>query len=164
MNADIIHRYYDPNTGRYLTPDPHMDPLNVYSYAMNRPCCIIDPFGLYPISLRCPPGWNPSGVPRLLKELGEFEVLVGSEGRSRGTVQIAAPECSSGVKQCQAVEGAQKYEVWSMDLWAIECEKDGEGCSGKMKQTITDMAGSFVAAKTSGQGLVYEGCQCVPGA
>ena len=158
------HRYYDPNTGRYLTPDPHMDPLNVYSYAMNRPCCIIDPFGLYPISLRCPPGWNPSGVPRLLKELGEFEVLVGSEGRSRGTVQIAAPECSSGVKQCQAVEGAQKYEVWSMDLWAIECEKDGEGCSGKMKQTITDMAGSFVAAKTSGQGLVYEGCQCVPGA
>ena len=22
MNADIIHRYYDPNTGRYLTPDP----------------------------------------------------------------------------------------------------------------------------------------------
>ena len=23
MNADIIHRYYDPNTGRYLTPDPY---------------------------------------------------------------------------------------------------------------------------------------------
>ena len=42
------HRYYDPVTGRYLTPDPiGLDEgFNIYVYALNNPVNWIDPYGL----------------------------------------------------------------------------------------------------------------------
>jgi len=43
------HRYYDPRTGRYLTPDPigQLGGINLYVYALNDPTAIFDPFGLF---------------------------------------------------------------------------------------------------------------------
>ena len=43
------HRYYDPNTGRYLTPDPIglAGGLNGYGYAGQDPMGAVDPTGLY---------------------------------------------------------------------------------------------------------------------
>lgn len=42
------HRYYDPSTGRYLTPDPIglAGGINPYLYAGANPIVNIDPFGL----------------------------------------------------------------------------------------------------------------------
>ena len=42
------HRYYDPTTGRYLTPDPIglEGGINLYNYVQNNPTTLIDPFGL----------------------------------------------------------------------------------------------------------------------
>lgn len=42
------HRYYDPKTGRYLTPDPiGLDGgINPYVYSLNNPINLIDPLGL----------------------------------------------------------------------------------------------------------------------
>jgi RHS repeat-associated protein len=42
------HRYYDPSTGRYLTPDPIglAGGLNGYGYAGQDPMGAVDPFGL----------------------------------------------------------------------------------------------------------------------
>ena len=42
------HRYYDPKTGRYLTPDPIglLGGINLYSYAGNNSINATDPFGL----------------------------------------------------------------------------------------------------------------------
>jgi len=45
------HRYYDPSTGRYLTPDPIglAGGLNGYGYAGQDPIRSIDPWGLYTV-------------------------------------------------------------------------------------------------------------------
>lgn len=42
------HRYYDPKTGRYLTPDPIglAGGINLFVYAGNNPINAIDPYGL----------------------------------------------------------------------------------------------------------------------
>ena len=42
------HRYYDPRTGRYITPDPigQVGGINLYPYAENNPINLIDPLGL----------------------------------------------------------------------------------------------------------------------
>jgi len=42
------HRYYDPKTGRYLTPDPIglAGGINLFVYSFNNPINWLDPFGL----------------------------------------------------------------------------------------------------------------------
>ena len=43
-----LNRYYDPNTGRYLSTDPSWTGLNLYAYVFNNPLSWIDPLGLCP--------------------------------------------------------------------------------------------------------------------
>ena len=42
----LRNRYYDPETGRFITEDPAKDGVNWYTYAGNDPVNFIDPWGL----------------------------------------------------------------------------------------------------------------------
>ncbi|MCP4723103.1 MAG: RHS repeat-associated core domain-containing protein [Desulfobacteraceae bacterium] len=46
------HRYYDPETGKYLTPDPIglAGGINPFVYVLNDPVNYVDPYGLLTIS------------------------------------------------------------------------------------------------------------------
>jgi RHS repeat-associated protein len=57
------HRYYDPDTGRYLTPDPIglAGGINPFVYVQNNPINMIDPWGLLGEVLTFQPvGWGSS--------------------------------------------------------------------------------------------------------
>ena len=41
------NRYYDPETGRFITRDPAGDGPNLYAFVNNNPVCYVDPYGLY---------------------------------------------------------------------------------------------------------------------
>ena len=76
------HRYYQPHTGRYLTPDPlGLAPaLNPYGYPGN-PTAFADPFGLAPCDPRKLPGTATGGEGLRHVEPGE-RWLRGTEGNA----------------------------------------------------------------------------------
>ncbi len=51
-NIYLRARYYDPNTGRFLSEDPIKDGTNWYAYAGNNPVLYIDPTGLFDYNTR----------------------------------------------------------------------------------------------------------------
>jgi RHS repeat-associated protein len=62
------HRYYDPKTGRYLTPDPIglQGGINLYAYVLNDPINAVDPLGLHGILLSGRGPWYVN-IPRHLR-------------------------------------------------------------------------------------------------
>ncbi|HDZ39141.1 MAG TPA: RHS repeat protein, partial [Marinobacter sp.] len=52
------HRYYDPETGRYITSDPIglQGGINTYSYALSNPKNLYDPYGLWAVGAPLPQG------------------------------------------------------------------------------------------------------------
>ncbi|WP_035217157.1 RHS repeat-associated core domain-containing protein, partial [Desulfobulbus elongatus] len=84
-----LNRYYDPDTGRYLTPDPIglEGGVNVYAYVNNDPVNWVDPWGLF----------NPT---KGLSAIGNAAIAGFSAGS--GTVKIliaagASPAALTGV-------------------------------------------------------------------
>ena len=81
------HRYFDPETGRYLTPDPiGLDGgINLYVYAQNNPINMIDPFGLEMYR----PGYNTKPIGQ---QWAEFSNIISDQlfpKRSPAAIQAA---------------------------------------------------------------------------
>lgn len=78
------HRYYDPATGRYLTPDPIglAGGVNLFAYSYNNPLNLIDPWGLYPGQMPpSPPGYNPDTWATKANPNGKWEVYDPDTGK-----------------------------------------------------------------------------------
>jgi hypothetical protein len=59
-----MYRQYDPELGRWLSPDPSGAERNAYAFVGNRPTTFLDPDGLVGVP-RLPPGVSP--ISRLYK-------------------------------------------------------------------------------------------------
>lgn len=92
-------RYYDPSTGRYLTADPIglLGGLNMYTYALNNPIVLYDPYGLW-----VPPSL-PQGFVDFSAGLGDTLLLgFGDELRDLAGVD-------GGVNKCSKAYSAGEY-------------------------------------------------------
>jgi RHS repeat-associated protein len=84
------NRYYDPSTGRYLTPDPIglRGGLNLFAYVLNNPVNMIDPEGL-----KCGSWWNDWLVS---DKPGEFDFSACCQQHD----ECYGKECSKKKAQC----------------------------------------------------------------
>ena len=111
------HRYYDPEIGRWTTPDPagFADGPNLYAYAHNHPLAYIDPDGrllwfLAPIAISmaaeyCLPAAVVFLEPYICAEFGSF--LTGLvNGYNINFFESAAAECAGHHNLGMAIGGA----------------------------------------------------------
>ena len=97
-NYDTWFRYYEPNLGRWMSPDPlglaaadvtNPQSLNLYAYALNNPTSLTDPLGLQPCDpfegSPCPP-CDPTTDP----DCGSSGPGAGS---GQGECELMAPAC-----------------------------------------------------------------------
>lgn len=97
-------RIYDPNTARFLTPDPVWHPeisqgLNPFSYVRNRPLTLIDPSGFDALRPLPPPQPGNHYEIETTPETGPFAVEIDADGSTGGEVRpgllCSAFDCSA---------------------------------------------------------------------
>jgi RHS repeat-associated protein len=87
------HRYYDPATGRYLTPDPIglEGGVNLYAYVQNNPVNFVDPWGLRVQRCRAPAQVANGAVDHHWIKTDTKEAGMGPAGGGNAGDQSASP-------------------------------------------------------------------------
>ncbi len=105
------HRYYEPETGRYLTPDPIglRGGVNAFGYANGDPLGAVDPWGLLTIFIGGAGdqssflGYGPTRImgnhPELLGVADRFFVRLGSEGLDEEVMIIGYDNINSSLSR-----------------------------------------------------------------
>ena len=130
------NRWYDPQTGRFLTQDPIglAGGVNLYAYAGNNPIAYTDPFGL------CPDGLSP-GKSLLCNAIEATSTALGTlggfvTGASAGALEIAgsagvlAPVAAVGLASTTAaggVIGLKAGQALTSQLFARDGDLPGKG-------------------------------------
>jgi RHS repeat-associated protein len=88
-----FYRTYDPNTGRYLEPDPigQAGGLNLFAYAENDPVNMADAFGLLPAVCA-----GPSRIPPVCQKLSKLASKIPGKLRAFARAAVLACELALG--------------------------------------------------------------------
>jgi RHS repeat-associated protein len=118
------HRYYDPQTGRYLTSDPTglEGGLNTYGYAEANPAILVDPRGLeVTASVRLSPQFNTFSLDRLsvtLNDANPDSLYIGNVDVTASIDLLVSMICS---ESCTGAEWTQSYTttIWASNSFQI---------------------------------------------
>ena len=120
----VGHRYYDADTGRFLTRDPAESGRNWYVYCKNNPLSFIDPTGL---------GWG--------RIIGG--IVGGIAGGIIGTVVAPGPGSLYGGALGTA------YGSWLGSM--IDGDSPGDAAENGLVDGVTALAGGYIFGKIAGR-------------
>ncbi|MFF0754511.1 RHS repeat-associated core domain-containing protein [Streptomyces sp. NPDC004267] len=135
-------RQYDPAAGRFLSPDPLIDPgdpeqWNAYGYANNSPVTLSDPDGL------CPKDWDICGVsgqspsvPPTKKEIDDYNRY---NNYAKPTPSSTTTHTDSATAKAEA-EAADRAKA-TADAAAAAARKEKEGFADKIVNLVADLIG-----------------------
>lgn len=111
------HRYYNPETGRYLTPDPIglQGGQNAYAYTNHDPAMSVDPWGLYRLVMGFEvndPNQFKNGIMDLNGDYGHaFFYLVDNDNKISSTFSFGPAEQMTEIGQLIGVRGNLDYKI-----------------------------------------------------
>ena len=140
------HRYYDPETGRYLTPDPIglSGGVNAYGYAGGDPLGAVDPWGLVDINL-----FNVrENIFQYAEKVPDDPSVftVGGHG-SPNLMQDENYENLSAADVADLIKSDPKYKP-GMPVKLLSCET-GQGSNSFAQQLANALGSSTVSAPTT---------------
>jgi RHS repeat-associated protein len=136
------HRYYDPSTGRYLTPDPigQMGGVNLFAYVENNPVIFADLFGL------CPDGTHAATPDEITKILDAARGIIGQD------------LCYKDIKCNQFVDRSINTAFPGALAEEYNTSQIGGGI-GSFENTNSPAVGELALFKTPGHVVIISGMQ-----
>ncbi|MFG2952002.1 RHS repeat-associated core domain-containing protein [Streptomyces adustus] len=144
-------REYDPTTGRFLTPDPLLDPgspqsWNAYDYADDTPVTTSDPSGTCadidcptrncPSCLNYTPGHQPSS-----QVLHDYAGSGSTPSNNQAAAQREKAKVTNATANAQAEQRALEREKATADAAAAAAKKQTSGLKHRLLSLVADVIG-----------------------